>query len=212
MIHLMLIDDHEKFTTTVAEMLGMEKDIQIECISPNGESALECLEKHLIDIVLLDYRLGDGNMNGLETAEKILSRCPAVEIIFLSAHVPQTLLSKAGKLGIKGFIDKNKPISGWANTIRQVYRQGIMPSVADTRNEKKIIETGDQNWRQLSHTELKVLRLIANGLDTQQIAQELNHRIHTIEVHRRNLMSRLGTFTNASLVREAVRKGILRTD
>lgn len=210
MIHLLIADDHVLFRETLRRDLSSEPDMFVAGIASNGTQVLAQLNHILIDIVLLDVRLESHATEGLEVTAMIQDQFPATEVLLLTVHVDQELEAKAQKAGAAGVISKATDQETLLRAIRQVYRGEPWTSTGTSFQE----EARNSSQAQLpalafTTTERRVLHLLSQGASIPQIAKKLKHRLHTIEVHRRNLLAKFGVFKDAELIEAAASKGLL---
>ncbi|MEM7372329.1 MAG: response regulator transcription factor [Bacteroidota bacterium] len=210
MIHLLIADDHFLFRETLRRDLTSEPDMLVAGVAATGHEVLESLNHTLIDIILLDVKLESNPLEGLEICSMIQDQFPATEVILLTVHVDKDLESRAQKAGAAGIISKATDQETLLNAIRRVYRGANWIPLDQT---SYIFEPSQERSvlppLAFTMTERKVLRLLSQGCSISQIAQSLNHRLHTIEVHRRNLLAKFGVFKDAELLIAAANEGLL---
>ena len=213
MIRVLIVDDHQDFSIAISQMLTLESDITVVGTVNRGEEVMSFLEQEPVDVVLMDIRLGKNQMNGLETTQLILSTLPGMGIIILTGSSKDRWAEKALKAGISGYLTKNTPLKNWIQAIRNVYQgKEYFCPLAQKIQQKPSVEFIHKKRISLTPTETKIIRQIAKGLDLTQISQNLNHRLETIRIHRRNLLRKFGALTDTTLVHEAIRSGVLSVD
>jgi DNA-binding NarL/FixJ family response regulator len=210
MIHLLLADRHLLFRETLRRDLASEPDMQVVALAATGGEVMDQLSHTLIDIVLLDVQLASGLREGLELAADIQEACPATEVILLAVHWEENWIEQARKLGIAGMVSKGSQQEELLQLIRAIYRG---------ETEFAILQTSEGSSSELKESELPalaftfteriVLQLLAEGFGPNQIAEHLGHRLHTIEVHRRNLLAKLGVLKEADLIVRAGEMGLI---
>ncbi|MEM7655112.1 MAG: response regulator transcription factor [Bacteroidota bacterium] len=208
MIHLLLADHHALFRESLQRDLVSEPDMKVVAQSDDAEETVGLLGHKLIDVVLLDVQLA--GKERLEIAEQILEICPATEVLILGFQLEEGVLEQAQKLGVAGIVSKGARQEALLDLIRKVYRGldefAILPA-ADT--PVLLTEKNQLPPLAFTFTERIVLQLLAEGFGPQQIAQQLGHRLHTIEVHRRNLLAKLGVLKDGDLIQQAVHLGLI---
>lgn len=210
MIHLLIADDHFLFRETLKRDLTSEPDMLVASVVATGQEVLETLTHTLIDIILLDVKLESNPLEGLEICSLVNERFPATEVILLTVHVDPELESRAKKAGAAGIISKATDQETLLHAIRRVYRgDSWIPVYHDARISDSSQDSQTLPAIAFTSTERKVLRLLSQGMPITQIAQKLNHRLHTIEVHRRNLLAKFGVFKDAELLEAAAKEGLL---
>jgi DNA-binding NarL/FixJ family response regulator len=213
MIRVLIVDDHQDFSLAISEMFNLEADISVIGTVNRGEDAIKLLKKQRADVILMDIRLGKKWMSGLDAAENILSHHPQTEIIVLTNSCDEAQAERALSMGVKGYLTKQIILTDWLKAIRTVYQgQTFYCSFVQRVQQQRQRPSMLRKKVSLTPTETQIIQLISRGMDMPQIAANLNHRLETIKIHRRNLMQKFGTFTDRTLVHEAVRSGVLRVD
>lgn len=177
----------------------------------DAEGALEMIEQYRPHVVLMDIALP--GMNGLAAAARITEQFPEVRVIILSMHVNDLYVSQALQAGALGYILKNASFAELEEAVRTVARGEAylsppvskhlaMDYIRRARGEPSSLE-------QLTPRQREVLKLIAEGRTTQQMADMLNVSVKTVESHRAQLMERLDIYDIAGLVRYAIHMGLV---
>jgi len=151
-------------------------------------------------------------MDGLNAAREIARTSPKTQTILLTQHDEDQYVSEALEAGVKGYVLKRQAASDLVHAIQQVSRgkvylsPGVSRAVMDAYRSKS--RTGDKD--PLTPRERQVLQLIAEGKATKEIAQLLGISAKTAESHRTRLMQKLDIHETASLVRYAIRRGMVQ--
>ena len=209
MIHLLIADDHLLFRETLRRDLASEPDMLVVGVATSRDQVATLLSQALIDIVLLNLKLDTYPTEGLEIAAWIREQSPATEVILLAGAIDAELQSKAQKAGAAGLISKATDQETLLRTIRRVYRGESWvptPDIPPSDSEHSFQRLPAMAF---TATERKVLQLLSQGNTLSQIATSLSHRLHTIEVHRRNLLAKFGVFKDADLLAAAAEEGLL---
>ncbi len=154
-------------------------------------------------------------LNGLEAARQIRSQAPEVRIIVLTMHDYEGYLRQFLEIGAAGYILKKAADTELADAIRAVQRgesfvyPSLVPRLIDSYLGKETSQPPSPVSDELSPRESEVLRLVALGYTSQQIADELCIGASTVETHRSRIMEKLGLRGRAQLVRYALAKGLL---
>jgi DNA-binding NarL/FixJ family response regulator len=207
-IRVILADDHAIVRQGIKSLLERE-GLQVLAEASDGREALNHAEKLSPDIVIMD--IGMPTLNGMEAARELARTCPKVKPILLTQHDEPQYVSAALKAGVKGYVLKNQLSSDLIHAIQQVMRghvylsPGISASVMAAIHSKNEIPTDP-----LTSRERQVLQLIAEGKSTKDVAALLGVSVKTAESHRSRLMQKLDIHETATLVRYAVKHGLVQ--
>jgi DNA-binding NarL/FixJ family response regulator len=196
-------------------------DFQIIAETDNGISALEMIAKYLPDIVLLDIALP--GMNGLDVTERVKAQFPTVRVLLLSMHSSEEYVLRAMRLGAAGYLLKDTSPTELEMALRAVSRGESYLSPAISRhvidgyvqrtNSSAMHEAVETSYaKHLSPRQKEVLKLIASGCTTKEIAQRLGITAKTADAHRTSLMKELDIHEIAGLVRYAIRIGLISAE
>lgn len=207
-LHVLIVDDHERLRNGLKlELKAQKKSYQFKIAdAANGLQAIEKISKNDFDLVLLDYEMGE--LTGAEVAEKIFKIRPGIKILALSNYNDLSKIEKMKEAGAHGYILKNIGTAELLTAIRTV--MGGKPYYS---NEvyAKLFELRQRNGQDitLSNRELQVLKLIAQGKTSLQIARLLTLEKSTIDSHRRHLLSKFDVNNTASLLKVAHARELL---
>jgi DNA-binding NarL/FixJ family response regulator len=211
-IRILIVDDHTLLRDGISALLDLVPDMEVVGEAGNGKEALECVRELRPDVVLMDIEMPI--MDGLEASRKIHDRYPAVKVLILSQYDDAEHVLEAVGAGVKGFVTKTAASAELAASIRSVYRgdsylspQAARELVGEFQRAER--PHSDDPYDQLTGREKEILKLIAQGRTTQQIADLLVISRKTAEGHRANLMAKLGVHDRVELVKYALRKGII---
>lgn len=206
-IRIILVDDHHLLREALREKLSKEADFDIVGEAGDGRSALQLIAELVPDIVLLDIGLPE--MNGVEIATRIGADHPSVKIIALSMYSDKRFVMEMLKAGAAGYVTKTADGMELLNALRAVAtgKRYLSTEVAAALADGVQEAAADSSTR-LGRREREVLRLLAEGQRTADIATRLHISAGTVEVHRRNIMRKLDLHTIAELTRYAIREGI----
>lgn len=209
-IRVMLVDDHQLVREALRDALAREPDIHVVAEAGNGAGALELAAECEPDVVVLDVGLPD--MNGAEAATKIRSLRDQVKIVALSAYTDKRFVTEMLRAGATAYVSKSSAGSELVRAIRAVMQgqSSFSPEIAATlAREFTGATTEAAKVAQLGRRELQVLRLVAEGMRSGEIAERLQISPGTVDVHRRNLMRKLDMHSVADLTRYAIREGLI---
>jgi DNA-binding NarL/FixJ family response regulator len=161
------------------------------------------------EIAILDISMPI--MNGLNAAREIKNSSPKTKTILLTQHDEDEYISEALEAGVKGYVLKSQVASDLLEAIRQVSRGQVYLSPGVASSVVEAYRTRSERPKErLSLRERQVLQLIAEGKSTKEVASVLGISVKTAESHRSRLMQKLDIHETASLVRYAIRRGMVQ--
>ncbi len=206
-IRIILADDHALVRQGIKSLLERE-GLQVVAEASDGREAISHAEKFSPDVIIMD--IGMPTLNGMEAARELAKCCPKVKPILLTQHDEPQYVSAALSAGVKGYVLKSQISSELIHAIHQVLRghvylsPGISGAVLAAYNSKA--HPADP----LTSRERQVLQLIAEGKSTKDVAALLGVSVKTAESHRSRLMQKLDIHETATLVRYAVKHGLVQ--
>ncbi|MBZ5727805.1 MAG: response regulator transcription factor [Acidobacteriia bacterium] len=207
-IGVLFADDHPIFREGLKVFLEKSQFRVIgECA--DGFQALKLAEQLRPDIVLLDLSMP--RLNGLDAVREILQVSPRTRAIMLTAHREEPYVLEALRSGAKGYVLKAEGGPILVEAIREVCRGNVYlsPSISRSVVEAYLTRRGMSD-EILRPREIEVLRLIADGHTSREIAGHLQIRVKVAESYRTSLMEKLDIHDTANLVRYAVRRGLVK--
>ena len=208
MIRLAIADDHQVVIDGLKSIFEMEEDIEVLGEFQNGKDFIEKLPELEIDLALLDINMPE--MNGIETSRYLRQKFPDLKILILSMYDTPEFIRNVINAGASGYVLKNSNKKTLLDAIRKVaagkdfFSESVVSTVMDSFKSK-----ASSNQIEITDRERDVLKLIAEGLTTNEIADKLFISVHTVNTHRKNLLSKLDIKNTASLVRYALDQGII---
>lgn len=209
-ITVLLVEDHRLVREALRETLDKEPDIQVIGEAGDANSAFERARSLNPDLVVLDIGLPD--LNGIEAATRLKERAGVEpKIIALSAYADRRFVTEMLRAGASSYVTKSSAGTELVRAIRAVAagETYICPEVAGALVSAMRDGPGKAEAPRLSRREREVLRLIAEGIRSPSMAEQLHISLGTVEVHRRNIMRKLGLRSVAELTRYAVREGLV---
>jgi len=211
MIRIMIADDHRILIEGLQLLIGQEDDLAIVTTAVNGKQVLDRLQEYDIDIVLLDINLPV--INGIELCRTITRDFPEVRVLALTSYKKGVFIQQMLKAGALGYVLKHSAAEEIVRAVRAVMagETYLNASVTTTLMEtlRSQPDNHDEFLPQLTRREKQVLSLIARELTTKEIAQELHLSEHTVESHRRNLLTKLNVRNVVGLIRKAMQRGLI---
>lgn len=193
-------------------MLEAERDFSVVGEAGNGTEALRLVEQLKPGIIVLDIVMS--GLGGLEVTRQISRRFPDTRVVILTMHANEAYVVEALQHGALGYVLKCATAGELAKAIREVMagRRYLSPPLSGERIAAYLREAGAQRldrYETLTTREREVLQLCAEGLTSAQIGGRLVISPRTVEIHRANLMRKLGLHTLSDLVRYAVGRGLV---
>jgi DNA-binding NarL/FixJ family response regulator len=207
-ITIIIADDHPIVRKGLRETIEEESNFMVLAEVDNGQKAIEAIEKLSPKVVILDVDMPV--MNGFEVARAIREKRLATEIIFLTMHRDEDLFNEAIDLGAKGFVLKDSALTDMIECIKTVaasqhYASHALTSFLINRSRRAIgLSEKQPSIHDLTPTERRVLRLIAENLSTREIAEQLFISPRTVEKHRENICQKLALQGSHSLLKFAL--------
>ncbi len=225
-IRVLLADDHDILRQGLKLLLSLQQEIQIVGEACTGREAVEMVRNHQPDVVVMDITMPD--MDGLEACRLIRSQYPLTQVLILTMHESEEYFLQALRMGAAGYLVKKAAPSDLHMAIHAVAHGGafLYPGLAKAlirayvsdpsattpaplQQEKARASNLAQELRNLTPREIEVLKLVAEGHTSQEIADQLVLSIKTVQAHRANIMEKLGLRDITQLVRFAIRYGLI---
>ncbi|MFC2070217.1 response regulator [Chloroflexota bacterium] len=212
-ITVLIVDDHTLVRDGIRSLLELVSNIDVIGEAENGREALDKVKELMPDVVLMDMAMPI--MNGLEATRRIHREFPDAKILALTQYDDSEYVIPIIEAGARGFITKMAAFSELAQAIQAVYRgeSYLSPSAAavlvqdhQVRNAK-----GDEKdpYDRLTDREREVLKLVAEGKTTREIAGMLVVSPKTVESYKTSMMNKLNIHGKTELIKFAVRKRII---
>jgi two-component system nitrate/nitrite response regulator NarL len=211
MINIIVADDHQMFIDGIKLLLKMRKDFSVVAEAKTGLEVLEVLKAKKADLILMDVNMPD--MDGEETTKQVKKLYPETKILMLTMFNTRDYIEKLLRAGADGYILKNTGKEELSLAIDTVmggdayYSKEVTERIMEGLQKKKVIES-NPFFIELTGREKDVLRLIVKELTSHEIADQLCISFHTVETHRKNLISKLQVKNIAGLVKYALQHGL----
>jgi len=211
-IRVLLADDHEVVRSGLRMVLEAQSDIEVVAEAGDGSQALEQALAAEVDLTVLDVSMP--RMTGLQAATELHRRRPELRILMLSMHDNEQYFFEALKAGASGYVLKTAANRDLVEACRAcmrgeafLYPPAVATLVRDYLEGARLGETPPQD--PLTARELEVVKLIAEGHTSEEIATELVLSKKTVERHRANVLDKLGMRNRVDLTRYAIRRGLV---
>jgi len=224
-LRVILVDDHNLVRAGFRSLLENIPEVEIVAEADNGCSALELICSLKPDLVLMDIALPD--INGLDVTAQVTQEYPSIKVVLLSMYDNEEYVLRAMEIGAAGYLLKDADANEFELAIHAIAngKAYLSPAISS-----RVIESyqarvsapkqpitpfkGSQNHADspLTARQREVLRLIAKGFTTKEIAQQLGLSVKTVDAHRTQLMRELDIHDIAGLVRYAIRIGLVSAE
>jgi len=212
MIRIMLADDHAMLREALRVILEQDKSMKVVAEVGDGETALNRADEMLPDVVVMDIAMP--GLSGIETTRRLIAKHPNIRVLALSTYLDRSIILQMLEAGALGYIVKSAAATELKQGIRRVVEKHIYlctevaALISDTLRETQM-QSRKPAKRNLSGRELQVAALLAEGKTAPEIAAQINISAGTVNVHRRNLMNKLGVHNVVELTRYAIRTGLI---
>jgi len=208
---VVLIDDHPVVRQGLQSLLSQYPDIQVVGEAGNNPDALELIAEVHPDIILLDIRLL--NQNGLSVARQLHRSGNKSRVIVLTSHEDESYLLEAAQSGVYGYLLKSASAEVLADSIRAVQRgeRRLSPKLVGSAMKQLVALSQSQMMDDsgLADQELQILKMIADGMNTLEMADSLYLSERTIKRKIQDILIKLGAGSRAQAVAEALKRGLI---
>jgi len=211
-VKVFILDDHAIMRDGIRALRSVNDDIQVVGEASDGKEAIMKIPELKPDVVIMDLAMP--GMDGMEATRQIVKANTKVKVLILTQHDNKDYVLSAIKAGASGFVPKRAVSSELVSAILTVYRgdSALYPSVASALIEDYRHRTEKEPFDRLTTREREVLRLIAEGHTSQEIANMLIVSLKTILGHRTKIMEKLDIHNRTDLIKYAMRKGLINID
>ena len=207
-VRILIADDHPVFRQGLRQIIEIDPQLKVIAEASDGEQALARLADTPVDVAMLDLSMPV--KDGFAVAREAREQRVSVPLIFLTMHKDEHYLQAALSLGVRGYVLKDSATNEIVNCIRAVvagqdYVSPALSSFLIRRSTRAAALAADvPALEQLTQTERRVLKLIADGQTSREIAAALGISIRTVEHHRNNVAMKLDLHGSHALVKFAI--------
>ncbi|GAA2326929.1 response regulator transcription factor [Streptomyces cuspidosporus] len=211
-IRILLADDHALVRRGVRLILDRESDLEVVAEAGDGAEAIEAARSQEIDLAVLDIAMP--RLTGLQATRELAALKPGLRILMLTMHDNEQYLFQALKAGACGYVLKSVADRDLVAACRAAMRNEpfLYPGAVTAliRNYLERVRHGEEDPDQLlTPREEEVLKLVAEGHSSKEIAEILFISVKTVHRHRANLLHKLGLHDRLELTRYAIRAGLI---
>ena len=210
---IFIAEDQTILRQGLKALLATIPDFEVVGEAEDGKDAIRGVEEHSPDLIILDLSMP--RMNGLEAIKEIKQSSPETKILVLTMHDEEEYIFPTLKAGADGYLLKVADENELLSALKQVLegKSYITPGISgqileDYRGEKELLRT-KSSWDSVTKQERKVLKLVAEGYTTKEIADYLCISQQTVSKHRSNLMEKLNMHDIPTLTLYALEKGLI---
>lgn len=215
---VLIVDDHPLFREGLRSLIERSSGYETVGEAGSGSEALGLARELRPDLMTMDVSLPD--MSGIDAVREIMSVLPSVRILMLSMHPKFDYVAEAFKAGARGYVVKEATSARLIQAMDALSRgeyfldgqvsQDIVAKLMAGPEKEPAIQ--DERYGLLSSREQQVMRMVAEGVSSKEIASRLDLSAKTIENHRANLMKKLDVHSKLELVRYAAKLGLIDVD
>jgi two-component system response regulator NreC len=212
MTTIVLADDHHIVRQGLRTLLEAEPDFRLIGEAGDGLETAQLVERLKPDLLIIDLMMP--GLNGLEVTRQVSQRSPHTRVVILSMHANEAYVLEALRNGAAGYVLKDSNVADLVQAVREVVagRRYLSAPLSERAIEaylQKAEAATLDPYETLTTREREVLHLVAEGHTNAEIADRLSISPRTAETHRANMMRKLDLRTQTSLIRYALRRGIL---
>ena len=211
---IVLADDHVLIRQGLKKLIEENKSLEVIGEASDGLELLDVLATTVPDLIILDISMP--HLRGIEVINEVKRICPEVKILMITMHKSEQYFLCAMSAGADGYLLKEDSDTELLDAIDVVMHDDmyISPHLAEEFTDEVIKayrEKGVFPCETLTNREIEVLKLVAEGLTSKEIAQMLSISIRTVEHHRANLLKKLNLKNTADLIKHAIQNGFIHT-
>jgi DNA-binding NarL/FixJ family response regulator len=208
-ISVFVVDDHELVRKGIVQLLRLEKDVRVLGEGSGTLETFETVVRLQPNVAVVDLEMPQ--IRGADFIQSLKRRTSEIKVVACTMHSSRGYLSEALRAGAEGYVLKSSPSDWLVAGIRSVGagKAYVDPTLQDEM--VRLVQDRDSQAMQFDLTaqELEVLRLVADGLTNQEIAQQMHHSLESVKLRLRRSFQKLGANDRAHAVAVAVRRSLI---
>lgn len=217
-MQLMIVDDHPLFREGLKAIVNRDERFTIVAEAGNGKEGIELAKEHCPDVMLVDISMP--GKNGIQVIRELKDVLPDTRFVIVSMHSEADYIVEAFRAGAMGYMIKESAANNLVKGLETVAKGELFLDSALSQEvvfkllQAKSTPSGGESdpYSTLTAREQEVMRMLAEGLTTKEVAAKLYISPKTVENHRTNLMKKLGLQSTVELIRYAARLGLIDLD
>jgi DNA-binding NarL/FixJ family response regulator len=208
---ILVADDHPIVRSGLKKVLDAQPDLEVVAEAEDGAEAVKRALTEDVHLAILDVSMP--KRTGIQAAEELRKRKPELRLLMLSMYDSEQFLFESLRAGASGYVLKSDADQDIVDAVRKTMRgQSFLYPSAISTLVRDLVErrSSEDEFEILTPRELQVLKLIAEGYTSKEIAQELVISVKTVERHRQNILDKLGMSDRVELTRYAIRRGLIQ--
>lgn len=209
-VRVLLADDHTLVRAGIRRILESQPGIAVLAEAADGAGAVELVQKHDADVLVLDLKMP--GLDGIDVLRAVKAAHPAVKVVVVTMFAAREYVARAMKLGADAYLLKDSAVQDLVAAIDAVMAGGSYFSPAIQGQMAELLRsdaTAPSGAQSLTEREREVLTWLARGHSSKEVAAQLDISVRTVETHRANLMHKLDVKSVALLIQVALREGLL---
>ncbi len=213
---IVIAEDYTILREGLRALISSNPDFEVVAEAGDGQEAIKCVEKLKPDLVLMDLSMP--RMDGMDAIREIRKQIPKTKIVVLTIHKTEEHVFAAFKAGADGYVLKDATYDELIMAVKNVLggkrylSPGISEKVLQGYLQGRKTVRHQTPWGTITQREREVLKLIAEGYQNKQIAEDLCISVKTVEKHRANLMEKLDLHNAQALTALAIEKGLVSNE
>jgi DNA-binding NarL/FixJ family response regulator len=210
-IRVLMCEDHALFREGLRAIFRSHPSLEVVGEAANGREAVEKAKRLRPDVVLMDLEMPE--LNGLDATRRIVEARVGARVLILTLYDDEEIVARCLDAGAAGYVLKDGPSAELVTAIEAVHKGNKYLS---PRALTRVVEYGGKGSRVKTRYELltdrerEVLKLLADGLSIKEIAVRLQLSVKTVDVHKANLMRKIGIHDRSALVKYAIQRKLIR--
>ncbi len=212
-IKVAIVDDHALIREGIKKLLELEESLEIVFLAGDGQEAIELLEKHMPDVILLDINMP--NLNGIDTLRILKDQFSEIKVIMLTIHEDAQYLIETINIGAEGYVLKDADVSSLVKAIHKVtagelYIHPTLSGILVKEYKKKDKSIDEMIGTNLTKREYEVIKLISQGYNNKEIATELFISEKTVKNHVSNIFKKIKVTDRTQAALYAIKHNITK--